>query len=68
MSGKAPRKQLQERILDAESKGSRWLSDGNAAREAGDLAKADKCYTKAQFWLDRANLLSGRSDRPAPKL
>lgn len=30
-------------------------------------AKADECYAKAQYWLDRANLLSGRSDRPAPK-
>ncbi len=42
-------------------------ADGNPAREAGDTAKADECYAKAQYWLDRANLLSGRSDRPAPK-
>ena len=67
MAAKAPRKPRRERILDAETRGSRWLADGNAAREAGDTAKADECYAKAQYWLDRANLLSGRSDRPAPK-
>jgi hypothetical protein len=61
------KKPLPERILNAETLGNRWLADGNAAREAGNAEKADKCYAKGQKWLDRANWLAGRSDRPAPK-
>ncbi len=67
MAGKAPLRPLKERILDAETRANSWLADGNAAREAGYGAKAEKCYDKAQYWLDRANLLSGHSERPPPK-
>ncbi len=67
MGAKARLRPLKERILDAESRGNSWLADGNAAREAGDMEKAEKCYDKAQYWLDRANLLSGHSARPPPK-
>lgn len=65
---KQPAKSLHERKLDAEVRGSRWLADGNAAREAGDIAKAEQCYAKSQYWLDRYNLLAGLSDRPPPKV
>ena len=61
------KKLLPERLLDAETRGSRWLADGNAASEAGDSFGAELCYQRAQYWLDRANLLSGRSDKPIPK-
>jgi hypothetical protein len=58
---------LAERILEAETLGSQWLADGNAARESGRIARAERCFSKAQFWLDRAILLTGRGARPAPK-
>jgi hypothetical protein len=66
MSAKAPVKPLAERTLDAETRASQWLADGNEAREAGHTAKAERCFEKAQYWLDRANHLSGRSERPSP--
>ncbi len=47
--------------LDAETRSSQWLADGNAAREAGRYEKAQKCYDKSQFWLDRFNKLTGRA-------
>lgn len=50
-------KPLCDRWIDAESRSGQWLADGNAAKERGDLRKAEKCYDKAQFWLDRANIL-----------
>jgi hypothetical protein len=62
-----PQKTLAERLLDAEVRASQWLADGNEARDTGLDQRADECYKKAQFWLDRLNLLSGRSDRAAPK-
>lgn len=67
MPAKAPLRTVTERALDAEVKASQWLADGNQAAEAGQSEKAERCFEKAQFWLDRANLLSGRGDRPAPK-
>lgn len=54
-------KTLTEKILEAETRGSRWLADGNAANEQGNHAKAERCYNKAQYWLDRYNRLTGRS-------
>lgn len=52
---------LEKKIIDAESRGNHWLAEGNAAREAGRYEKAEKCYAKGQFWLDRYNKLTGRS-------
>lgn len=66
MPTKAPKKPLDERALDAETRVSQWLADGNQAREAGRTVKAKRCFQNAQFWLDRANLLSGRAERPSP--
>ncbi|AZG88583.1 hypothetical protein N032_24545 [Pseudomonas syringae pv. pisi str. PP1] len=54
-------KPLEERALEAENRAGQWLADGNQAREAGRTVKAERCFQKAQFWLDRANLLSGRA-------
>ncbi|HHG6004065.1 TPA: hypothetical protein ACPWS4_003959 [Pseudomonas aeruginosa] len=64
---RTPKKSLSERIVDAEVLGGRWLADGNEAAERGDEAKAKRCYEKAQFWLDRFNLLSGRGEKAPPK-
>jgi hypothetical protein len=66
MPGKAPVASLAERVLEAETRASQWLADGNQAEEAGHIAKAERCFQKAQFWLDRANLLSGRAEHPGP--
>ena len=60
------RPSVQERAINAEALASRWLADGNEASESGNIDKASRCYGKAQFWLDRANLLSGRAANPAP--
>lgn len=54
-------KRLDEKALTAEVRASQWLADGNAARERGNMAKAEKCYAKSQFWLDRYNKLTGRA-------
>lgn len=63
----APKKTLQERILDADARASRWLADGNEAIESGDAQRASVCYAKSQYWRDRYNLLAGNADRPPPK-
>jgi hypothetical protein len=67
MSRTKPQKPLAERLLDAETRGSRWLADGNAANERGERAKAEQCWAKGQYWLDRANLLSGQGEKAPPK-
>lgn len=50
-----------EKMLQAEERGSRWLADGNEAEERGNRAKAEKCFAKAQYWLDRYNKLAGNN-------
>jgi hypothetical protein len=52
-------KTIEEKITDAETLGNRWLADANEAAERGYKAKAEKCFAKGQFWLDRANKLRG---------
>ena len=54
-------KPLNERIIEAETRGSHWLAEGNEAEERGDRVKAEKCFEKSQFWLDRYNKLAGNS-------
>jgi hypothetical protein len=66
MPTKAPRAPLAERVTDAETRASKWLADGNQAAEAGRVTKAERCFQKAQFWLDRANHLSGQGEHLAP--
>ncbi|MFH0134869.1 hypothetical protein ACGLHS_31970 [Variovorax sp. VaC1] len=48
------RSALHAKLLDAETRGSQWLADGNVASTS---ARAERCYDKSQFWLDRANRL-----------
>lgn len=52
---------LHERIMEAETFGSRHLADANEAAERGDHVKAERLYEKSQFWLDRYNKLAGNS-------
>lgn len=49
----------QEQIAKADHFASRYLGDANEAAERGEKAKAEKLYTKCQFWLDRLNKLNG---------
>ena len=50
---------LQEKIADADAKGSRWLAAANEANERGQVARAERLYEKVQYWLDRSNQLRG---------
>lgn len=50
---------LSDRVIDAEERASRWLSEGNEAEERGDVEKAEFCFQKSQYWLDRYNRLAG---------
>jgi len=52
---------LSEKIIQAEENGGKWLADGNEAEERGNANKAEKCFSKAQFWLDRYNKLIGNA-------
>ena len=53
-------------LIDAETRASMWLADGNAASERGNEKRAEVCYRKSQFWLDRANVLAGNGDGRNP--
>lgn len=44
---------------DYEERASAWLADGNKAQESGNKIKAEKCYLKAQYWLNKANKARG---------
>lgn len=53
------KKSLQEKIVEAEQRASKWLADANEQSERGNKSKAEELYAKAQFWLDRMNKLRG---------
>lgn len=53
---------LQERIADADERGSRYLGDANEAAERGNNAKAERLYEKGQYWLDLSNKLRGNGE------
>lgn len=63
----ATQKPLAERMIDAETRASMWLADGNMAKESGNNNLAERCYEKSQFWLDRWTLLANMSEREGPK-
>ena len=48
-----------EKMLQAEERGSHWLAEGNAAEDRGNREKAERCFEKSQYWLDRYNKLAG---------
>ena len=50
-----------EKMIEAEVRGSNYLADGNEAAERGQHAKAERLYEKSQYWLDRYNKLAGNS-------
>lgn len=50
---------LNERIADADARGSSWLAKANQLSEASKKVQAQRCYDKGQYWLDRSNKLRG---------
>jgi hypothetical protein len=56
-----PKKTLAERIAEADERGSRYLADANEAYEQGKGQKAERLYTKGQFWLDCSNKMRGNA-------
>lgn len=54
-------KTKEERMIEADERGSRYLADANEAAERGQKAKAERLYEKGQFWLDRYNKLAGNA-------
>lgn len=54
-------KTREEKMIEADARGNKYLSDANEAAERGDHAKAEKLYAKGQFWLDRLNKLAGNN-------
>lgn len=52
---------LQDKIIDADTRCSRYLADANAADERGQRDKAERLYGKSQFWRDRYNKLAGNA-------
>jgi len=49
----------EDKIIQAEQQASKWLADGNSWEERGNHIKAEKCYDKSQYWVDRYNKLAG---------
>ncbi len=64
---KRPAKTLYERIQHADEMAGRYLGDANELDEAGHRETAKLVYEKAQFWLDRYNLLTGNGEKAPPK-
>ena len=48
-----------DKMIEAEERGSYWLANGNEALERGNAERAEKCFAKSQYWLDRYNALAG---------
>ena len=48
-----------EKANEYEIKSSHWLAEGNEAEERSDKPRAEECYRKSQYWLDRANKARG---------
>ncbi len=54
-------KTLEQKIIEADIRGNKFLADANEASERGNQAKAERLYEKGQYWLDRSNQLRGNS-------
>lgn len=55
------KKSIKDKKVEAEVLCSKWVADGNEAMEKGDWNKAQRCYEKSDFWLDRVNKLDENS-------
>jgi hypothetical protein len=66
-SNQDTQKGIDQRKIYAQSRASRWLSEGNLARHGGSESVAEYCYAKALFWLNRANVLTERESGATSK-
>lgn len=59
----ATKRPLNERILEADDRGNRYLGDFNerVERLGREDRIAERLYAKGQFWLDRYNKLVGNA-------
>lgn len=48
-----------KRIQYADTRASHWLAEGNQYADQGKKLKAEQCYAKAQYWMDKYNKLRG---------
>lgn len=48
-----------EKAVQYEANASKWLANANQASEAGNKIEAERLYDKAQYWLDKANIVRG---------
>ena len=48
-----------DRIADADQRGNDWLARARDAADRGDQKRAEECYRKGNYWLDRSNKLRG---------
>jgi hypothetical protein len=46
---------------EALNRSAAWLADSNEAAERGDKVRAEKCFDKSRYWLDRYNKLTGNA-------
>lgn len=44
---------LSEKIADADQRGNEWLAKARQAKERGNEKRAEECYRKGNYWLDR---------------
>lgn len=54
------RESVSEKIADADLRGNVWLAKARRAEDGGNQARADECYRKGNYWLDRSNKLRGQ--------
>lgn len=52
---------MDAKLIEAEQRSSHWLAEANLAAEKGQNEKAERLYSKSQFWLDRYNKLAGNA-------
>ena len=50
---------VRDKIADADQRGNEWLAKARAAEERGNQKRAEECYRKGNYWLDRSNKLRG---------
>ena len=48
-----------QKAIAAKTRAQIWFSDGIAARDSGELEKAERCYKQAKFWIGRYKKLAG---------
>ena len=53
------KRSINERIAEADERGSRYLAAANEAAESGNANKAERLYERGQYWLDLSNKLRG---------